>query len=91
MTTLEKLNIAMHLVKEAVAVIDSIDNESFDDYHGYSREIVVQQLDMFADNQRGTCSGNTNLEQMIDGLNFENKEEEDYVSDNAINVDAFDI
>jgi len=64
MSTLRKLQEANDLVIEALDILNELENESLEEYYGYSLEIIKQQLDIFSENNEG-YSGNTSLSDII--------------------------
>ncbi len=68
MNTEQLLQHAIELMNEAIEKIElAKQNESFDDYYGYSADIVIQELVRFSDNRKGYIGRNTTLEEMIEG------------------------
>ena len=72
MTQLEKLQEAMVLMKDAEGIIESLmanDEDSLNEYYGYSLQIIQQQLNKFSDNSCG-YGGNTSIEEMIESEGY---------------------
>lgn len=72
MTQLEKLQEAMELMKKAEEIVESLianDEDSLNEYYGYSLEIIQQQLNKFSDNSCG-YGGNTSIEEMIESEGY---------------------
>ena len=69
MDALEKLEKAREHMEEARILISEAnsENESLENYYGYSLTIVEQQLDIFSSNERNYMTSSTNLEEIIEG------------------------
>lgn len=82
MRTSEKLQLAHDLVKEAESLLGSIDNESLQDFYGYSIDNHMAQLNMLSDNSRDFMGRQSTLEEIKDasGDKWKDKEEGDYES-----------
>lgn len=76
MDTLEKLEEAIDLMKQAEEILESVkeENQSLDDYYGYSIQIIIQELNKFSDNSCGYIGSNASLEEIIEseGDNWKN-------------------
>ena len=75
-STLEKLEEAMELMKQAESLVKEAkkENESLSDYYGYSLDIIAQELNQFSDNSKGYIGRNKCLEDIInaEGENWDN-------------------
>ncbi len=79
MTQLQKLKEAMALMKDAERIIESLmDNneDSLNEYYGYSLQIIQQQLNNFSDNSSG-YGGNTSIEEIIESEGYNWNESND--------------
>ena len=69
MTQLDKLHKALELMKEAEDIIEDLnddDENSLNEYYGYSLQVIAQELNKFSDNSCGYLHGNTTLEEIIE-------------------------
>jgi hypothetical protein len=81
MTTEQLLQEAIEKVQEARELIERAkENESLDEYYGYSIQIIDQEFDRFCTNEKCYMGRNTSLEEIVEGMyegNWENKEHDE--------------
>jgi len=67
MDTLMKLQEALDLMKQAEKLVGEArrENKSLNEYHGYSLQIIEQELNKFTDNSRGFLTRDTALADII--------------------------
>jgi hypothetical protein len=89
MNTVEKLEYVKQLMKLAESILDNIqdnpENDSLNRHYGYSIGIIKSYLNMFSDNSNKYINGNTSLQEILNKVDYEWK-------DNSVcdNIDAQD-
>lgn len=79
MSTTEKLEKAIDLIKEAESLLKEVkENKSLDSYYGYTLELISSQLNIITGNSRHYVTGDTTLEEILgdEGTNWNNNGEE---------------
>ena len=72
MTQTERLQEAMALMKDAERIVESLmsnDEDSLNEYYGYSLHIIQQQLNKFSDDSLG-YGGNASIKEMIESEGY---------------------
>jgi len=70
MTTLEKLDLAYSLIKKSEEILNKInkdiENDSLNNYYGYTIKILVQELNIISDNSKGYLTQDKSIMDIIE-------------------------